>query len=75
VNGYNGMMPLVRDWNDTLIHTTLDHLDQIKGFMPPFVGTYAEKQALADYLKTLTRFGADTAEVVPTTDSLEGEER
>lgn len=63
IKGYNGMLPLIRDWDRSLIVSALDHLDRIKNFMPPFVGTEAEKQALADYLVTLTRheiLGSDT---------------
>ncbi len=71
INGYNGMTPLVRDWNDTLIQTSLNQLDRIKGFMPPFIGTETEKQALADYLRTLTRGWSDSAAVVVEEDSAE----
>jgi cytochrome bd-type quinol oxidase subunit 1 len=63
VTGYNGMVPLIKDWNRALVTTTLDHLDQIKGFMPPFIGTDPEKHALANYLMTLTKTGLDSANV------------
>ena len=71
VEGYNGMTPLVRDWNAPLIFTTLDHLDQIKGFMPPFIGSADEKRALAAYLMTMTKAGVDSAALVTPTDSVE----
>ena len=71
VNGYNAMVPLVRDWDSTLIRTTLDRLDQIKGFMPPFIGSEDEKQALTDYLITLTGYVADTTEIEAKQDSAE----
>lgn len=71
VNGYNGMTPLVRDWNNTLIQTTLNHLDEIKGFMPPFIGSEAEKQALAEYLRTLTRNGNGSVHAAAEEDSVE----
>ncbi|RPH94027.1 hypothetical protein EHM69_08520 [candidate division KSB1 bacterium] len=53
VEGYNAMTPLVRNWNRPLIMSALDHLDRIKVFMPPFIGTQREKQALGSYLLTL----------------------
>jgi len=53
--GYNAIVPLIRDWNEPLITSALDHLDQIKTFMPPFIGSEEEKRALGAYLLTLTR--------------------
>jgi cytochrome bd-type quinol oxidase subunit 1 len=69
VYGYNGMVPLIKDWNQGLVTTTLDHLDQIKGVMPPFIGSNTEKQALADYLRTMTKAGLDTGQVMATEDT------
>jgi len=47
IEGYNAMVPLVREWAQAIDHVgALDHLDRIKNFMPPFVGTEEEKQAL-----------------------------
>ncbi|MBU0509754.1 cytochrome ubiquinol oxidase subunit I [bacterium] len=57
VNGYNAIVPLIQEWNLPLIRSALDHLDKIKTFMPPFIGTEREKQALALYLWTLTAEG------------------
>jgi len=57
IEGYNAIRPLIRDWNYPLIMSALDHLDKIKPFMPPFVGTQAEKQALGKYLLSLTGGG------------------
>jgi cytochrome d ubiquinol oxidase subunit I len=54
IDGYNALRPLVKDWNYPLIMSALDQLDKIKPFMPPFVGTQAEKEALGKYLLTLT---------------------
>jgi hypothetical protein len=73
VQGYNAMVPLVRLWNKPLVMSALDHLDQLKGFMPPFIGSQAEKSALGEYLLTLTSAGldadtansADSTELVP----------
>jgi hypothetical protein len=62
IEGYNAIVPLIKDWNRPLILSALDHLDKIKPFMPPFIGTQVEKEALASYLVTLTDSGwvADT---------------
>jgi hypothetical protein len=48
------MIPLVKSWNRPLLESALDHLDRLKGFMPPFVGTAEEKAALTDYLLTFS---------------------
>jgi hypothetical protein len=58
IKGYNAIVPLVWGWNHTLVMAALDQLDKIKAFMPPFVGTAAEKEALATYLLTLTKDGS-----------------
>lgn len=53
VDGLNGIRPLVYRWDRDLIRRNLDDLDKLKGFMPPFLGTSAEKDALADWLYRL----------------------
>lgn len=53
VRGLNGVAPLVAGWERGLIRTSLDHLDHLKGYMPPFVGTAQEKDDLADWLYRL----------------------
>ncbi len=53
VDGYNGMRFMVKGWSRDLIGEALDRLDELKGFMPPFVGTGAEKEALAEWLHRL----------------------
>lgn len=65
VEGYNAMAPLVKSWNRPLIESALNQLDKIKGFMPPFVGSDAEKAALADYLLTLTESAKNAEELIP----------
>lgn len=50
VDGVNGITPLVRGWSREMLRFNIDHLRRLKGFMPPFVGTDAEKDALAEYL-------------------------
>lgn len=53
LDGYNAIRPLVAGWNRELLDTNIQHLDRLKGFMPPFVGTDAERRALVAYLETL----------------------
>ena len=53
VNGYNGMRFMVRGWSRELIGEAVDRLDELKGFMPPFVGTPAEREALVVWLHRL----------------------
>ncbi len=53
VVGYNGIKDLVRGWNEEFTFEQLEHLDILKGFMPPFAGTEAERRALASYLASL----------------------
>ncbi len=66
VEGYNAIHPLILGWNRTLLETSVEHLDRLKGFMPPFVGNAAEKNALIRYLMYLN--GADTLQ--SSTDSM-----
>ncbi|MFQ5880992.1 MAG: cytochrome ubiquinol oxidase subunit I [Candidatus Methylomirabilales bacterium] len=53
--GFNGIAPMVRGWSPTLIGYALDHLDELKGFMPPFLGTEAERAALIEWLYTFSK--------------------
>lgn len=58
VEGYNGIRIMVKGWPRALVRYSLDHLDELKGFMPPFVGNLAEREALADWLFALGRPGS-----------------
>lgn len=53
VHGYNPVAPLVADWSEGYIDYQLQRLDELKPFMPPFVGTEEERQALAAWLDSL----------------------
>ena len=53
VDGYNSMRFAVKGWSQPMIEYQLLHLNELKGFMPPFVGTEAERQALRDWLASL----------------------
>jgi mono/diheme cytochrome c family protein len=55
IEGYNGIRIMVKGWPRALIRYSLDHLDELKGFMPPFVGNQSEREALADWLYALGR--------------------
>ncbi|HYL80109.1 MAG TPA: cytochrome c [Candidatus Acidoferrum sp.] len=61
IAGYNGIQIMVKGWPRTLIRYSLDHLDELKGFMPPFVGNGTERDALADWLYALGRPGSASA--------------
>jgi hypothetical protein len=53
VNGYNSIRFAVKGWDGAMIDYQLAHLNELKGFMPPFVGTDAERKALGDWLMSL----------------------
>jgi cytochrome bd-type quinol oxidase subunit 1 len=55
VNGYNSIRFAVKGWDGAMIDYQLAHLNELKGFMPPFVGTEAERKALGDWLISLNR--------------------
>ncbi|MDD5087872.1 MAG: cytochrome ubiquinol oxidase subunit I [bacterium] len=68
IEGYNAMVPLIREWNMPLIESALNDLHLLKAFMPPFIGTPEEKNALAIYLWTLTAEGQAWPEGPPVFD-------
>ena len=53
VNGYNSIRFAVKGWGRAMIDYQLKHLNQLKGFMPPFVGTEEEREALGAWLASL----------------------
>jgi hypothetical protein len=53
VKGYNSIRFAVKGWDGAMIDYQLAHLNELKGFMPPFVGTEAERKALGDWLMSL----------------------
>jgi cytochrome bd-type quinol oxidase subunit 1 len=53
VNGYNSIRFAVKGWRRSMIDYQLQHLNELKGFMPPFVGMSEERQALALWLANL----------------------
>ncbi|MBI5535465.1 MAG: cytochrome ubiquinol oxidase subunit I [Deltaproteobacteria bacterium] len=53
MDGFNAMRPLVKGWSRPLIDMSLSRLDEMKYFMPPFVGSDAERRDLGVYLDML----------------------
>ena len=53
VDGYNSIRFAVKGWSRDMIEYQLIHLNELKGFMPPFVGTEAERHALTAWLTGL----------------------
>jgi cytochrome bd-type quinol oxidase subunit 1 len=57
LQGYNALGPLVAGWSRPTLRHLLDRMDEVKPSMPPFPGTEAEKEALADFLADLAAGG------------------
>ncbi len=53
IDGFNGMRFAVKGWREEFIDFQLEHLSELKGFMPPFMGTELERRALAAWLANL----------------------
>ncbi len=53
IEGYNGILPLVKNWSPAMLNRALQELDQVKAFMPPFVGSGRDRQDLAQYMHNL----------------------
>ncbi|MCS6949382.1 MAG: cytochrome ubiquinol oxidase subunit I [Armatimonadota bacterium] len=53
VNGFNGIKFAVKGWKKDFIDMQLQNLDQLKGYMPPFLGTEEERKALTEWLYSL----------------------
>jgi cytochrome bd-type quinol oxidase subunit 1 len=53
VEGYNSIRFAVKGWSAAMIDYQLVHLNELKGFMPPFVGTDVERKALGAWLTSL----------------------
>ncbi len=50
LSGYNGLLPLIYGWDQEMIRAALNRLHRLRGFMPPFVGSEDEKEALVHWL-------------------------
>jgi len=69
IDGFNGLQFAVMGWREEFIDFQLQHLSELKGFMPPFMGTEAERRALAAWLARLNPQSA------PQSPQLAGESR
>jgi hypothetical protein len=67
VDGYNGIRPMVRGWREEFLDVQLQHLNELKGFMPPFTGSEAERKALAKWLHKIGQEGPFGREPLPRT--------
>jgi len=65
IDGYNGIRLMVKGWREDFIDFQLSRLDELKGFMPPFAGTPAERHALARWLLEVGRGAPFTMPRVP----------
>lgn len=61
VNGFNGIKFAVKGWKKDFLDVQIQNLDQLKGYMPPFLGTDAERKALVEWLYSLNNPPQQTA--------------
>ncbi len=55
--GFNGLAQLTYGWSEQYLDDQLGHLNELKSFMPPFIGTVEERQLLARWLVQLQEGG------------------
>jgi cytochrome bd-type quinol oxidase subunit 1 len=53
VQGFNGIKPLINGWREKTLYEFIGVMHETKRFMPPFLGTDEERQALAAWLYSL----------------------
>ena len=53
MDGYRAIRPLVQGWSVEVLEEQLGRLEELRGPMPPFAGTGAEKRALARWLASI----------------------
>jgi cytochrome bd-type quinol oxidase subunit 1 len=53
VNGFNAIRPAVKGWSREFLDYQIQHLDELKGYMPPFAGNEDDRHALVEYLLSL----------------------
>lgn len=61
VNGFNGIKFAVKGWKKDFLDVQIQNLDQLKGYMPPFLGTEEERKALVEWLYSLNNPPQQTA--------------
>jgi len=62
LDGYNAVRPLTKSWSFDLTKHSLSKLNEVKGFMPPFFGSAAEREALALFLYSLNNVVREEAD-------------
>ena len=72
VDGYNSIRFAVKGWSWAMIDYQLAHLSSLKGFMPGFVGTDAERQALGAWLASLNPVPTNIA-IEPASSAVRGQ--
>jgi mono/diheme cytochrome c family protein len=72
VDGYNSIRFAVKGWSWAMIDYQLAHLNSLKGFMPAFVGTEAERQALGAWLASLNPVPTNIA-IEPASSAVRGQ--
>jgi len=56
LDGYNALRPLIHGWDERMIDQALQRLHILRnGVMPPFLGTEAERKALARWLAEIAK--------------------
>jgi len=61
LDGYNALRPLMHGWSEQFIDYQLQRLNELKGYMPPLVGSEDERRALAIWLAGVARGPAFSA--------------
>jgi mono/diheme cytochrome c family protein len=61
VNGFNGIKFAVKGWRKDFLDVQIQNLNQLKGYMPPFLGTDEERHALVEWLYSLNNPPQQTA--------------
>jgi hypothetical protein len=69
VNGFNGIRFAVKGWDRDFLDYQIQYLNQLKGYMPPFIGTDEERAGLVEYLLSLNE---DTPRLASSTGQTEG---
>ncbi len=51
--GFNGLAQLTYGWSEAYLENQIEHLNELKSFMPPFIGTPKERKLLAKWIHQL----------------------
>ncbi len=61
INGFNGIRFAVKGWDREFLDHQILYLNELKGFMPPFIGTDEERAGLVEYLTSLNEADPEIA--------------